>query len=248
MYEQCFIPQHTSQFDFCWSGPAAWNLQHWDTLDLRSGESCLHEREGGVGKASHVASSEHLFATSTMLVHFALSNDVPLTRLHGHLQPGPPHPPGLHAGSKNISALKTEHAGTRTCGAKRTCQAAKAGIEEALLSHLPFLLCMEMDLSWVICERLKLISLAPWRPLLGNNIGFSSELLGGRHRAGALCVFPSLLGASLWRRSYCELFWWGNGRCAITWASKFPGFRAGWGQENQTIMAKSSVLICLMIL
>lgn len=50
-------------------------------------------------------------------------------------------------------------------------------------------LCMETDLPLVICQRLKLISLAPCRPLLGNNIGFSFGLLGGRHRAGRkLCV------------------------------------------------------------
>lgn len=191
-------------FLLVWSSSLKFAALGHPGFKIRLCEGCLHEREGGVGKASHVASSEHLFATSTMLVHFALSNDVPLTRLHGHLQPGPPHPPGLHAGSKNISALKTEHAGTRTCGAKRTCQAAKAGIEEALLSHLPFLLCMEMDLSWVICERLKLISLAPWRPLLGNNIGFSSELLGGRHRAGALCCFPLLA----WSQPLEEILLW----------------------------------------
>lgn len=162
-------------------------------LKIRLYEGFLHEGEDAVGKTSRVASGKHLlFATRTAVASAKpspWSSDVPLARLCGHLRPGPPHPPGLHSGSKNISALnKRQNMRERATTVLRS-QMNLSDCQGRNLGSPPFSpslsLCVEMDLPWVICERLKLISLAPCKPLLGNNIGFSSELLGGRHMAGA---------------------------------------------------------------
>ena len=152
---------------------------------------------------SHVASSKHvLFATRTAVASAKpspWSSDVPLARLCGHLRPGPPLPPGLCSGSNNISILNKRQNMQEWAVAVLRSQTNLSSCQGRNLRSPPFSssrsLCMEMDLPWVICSWLKLKSLAPCRSLLGNNIGFSSELLGGRHRAAALCIFSSLLGA-----------------------------------------------------
>lgn len=132
------------------------------------------------------------------LLPFATRKALCLARLCGQLWAGPPHPPCPHSSSKNVSTLsntKKVHERAATALWSQTnlsvCQGRNSG-RPPFPSSLS--LCMETHLPLVICLRLKLISLAPRRPLLGNNIGFSFGLLGGRRRAGRkLCAFSSSL-------------------------------------------------------
>lgn len=126
---------------------------------IRLYEGCLREREDGVGQNSHVASSKHLlFATRTAVVSAKpspWSSDVPLARVCGHLWLGPPHPPGLHSGSKNISALnKRQNMWERAATVLRS-QTNLSGCQGRNLGSPPFSsslsLCTEMDLPWAIC-------------------------------------------------------------------------------------------------